>query len=46
MQPVKKARRVGIPQGRKPIRFARKTLRLMRMGVVRGSSSKSERGKF
>jgi hypothetical protein len=41
---VEKARRAGIPRGKMPRLFELKPLRFMRMNVVRGSSSKSERG--
>lgn len=41
---VKKARRAGIPRGKTPKLFELKPLRFVRMGVVKGPSSKNERG--
>lgn len=41
---MEKAKRAGIPQGKKPMRLEPETLRLMRMDVVKCPSSKSERG--
>jgi hypothetical protein len=41
---VEKARRAGIPRGKKPKLFELKTLRFMRMGVVKCPSAKNERG--
>lgn len=43
-QSVKKARRAGIPRGKKPKLFELETLRFMRMGVVKCPSAKNERG--
>jgi hypothetical protein len=44
MQMVRKAKRVGVPQGKKPKPLELKTLRFMRKVFVRKPSAKNERG--
>jgi hypothetical protein len=43
MQTVEKAKRVGVPQGKKPKPLELKTLRFMRMVFEREPSAKNER---
>jgi hypothetical protein len=43
-QSVEKAKRAGIPRGKKPRLFELKPLRLVRVNVVKCSPAKSERG--